>query len=402
MVSGRVLQGANAPWQRQTNRTSILQQLLTRGSASRHRLAEMTGLGASTISRITEDLIAEGLIVEIRPEIGTAGRQRRRVGRPPVDLDLHPGVYVLALHIGVVTAHMALVDLRVRVVARSRWPLSSDLAAEDALVALGQAALALAKEASAGVSQIVEVGVAPGGVVDSPWMILSHPRVGWSQVAARALVAEATGYPTALDASVRSIAMAGTWFGGATETENLAVLLVGNVVTCGLIINGELARGSAFGDGQVGHLRVGSEEVECSCGGRGSLEAAVRDDAFVAAAQGILGNACQFASDVYAAARTSNSDAQRLVAVRAAPIARALGIIDAVVKPELMILVGSSIVAGGDLQLAAIRRSLGEAGNTLRAIDPTRVRISRFGEDAIVVGAAALALERSYKSGVRY
>ncbi|MHB8556155.1 MAG: ROK family protein [Candidatus Dormibacteria bacterium] len=340
--------------------------------------------------------------MERRPEIGTAEGRRHQVGRPSVDLDLHPGVYVLALHIGVVTAHLALVDLRARVVARSRWPLSSELSAEDTLVALGRAALALAKEASVGDSQIVGVGVASGGVVDSSGMILSHPRLGWSQVAARAIVAEVTGYPTALDASVRSIAMAEAWFGDATETENLAVLLVGNVVTCGLIVNGELVRGSGFVDGQIGHLRVASEEVECSCGGRGCLEAAVRDDAFVAAAQSILGNECQSASDVYAAARIGNADARRLVAVRAAPIARALGIIDAVVNPGLMILVGSSMVAGGDVQLTAIRRSLGEAGNALRGIDPMRVRISQFGEEAIVVGPAALALERFYKIGMRY
>ena len=56
------------------------------GQPSRTEIAAATGLSNSTISTISADLIAEGILAEIRG--GEAGALKR--GRPQVALGLHP------------------------------------------------------------------------------------------------------------------------------------------------------------------------------------------------------------------------------------------------------------------------------------------------------------------------
>ncbi len=78
---------------RQRNRVRILSEIRRDPGISRRGLSELTGLTDASVSRITRDLIGDGLIVETE----TAGSHARR-GRPNVGLFLNPsGIAVLCL-----------------------------------------------------------------------------------------------------------------------------------------------------------------------------------------------------------------------------------------------------------------------------------------------------------------
>lgn len=400
MMMGMVPQGANRARKWQPNRPAMVQQRVMWGCVSRNQLPERTGLRASKSSRTAGDPMAEEPVAKRRPETDIVAGQRRQVGWFSVDVDVHTGVYVLALHWGGYRTFSiggpAQGSGRSEQVALERWVGSRGYAGR---VGRGGVGLGHGGEDWRPSDRWGRCGVGRRGrqLGDDP----EPSGVAWSQFPARVIVADVTGYPTALDASVRSIAMADAWFGDSSQTESLTVVLAGNVATCGWTVNGELVRDSGFVDGRIGHLRVGSEEVECSCGSMGCLEAGVRGDVYGVAAQSILGDEGQSARDVYAATRTGKAVARRLVAAGAAPIAWALGVIDAVVGRGLMILVGSRMIVCGAGELTAVRGSPGDVGNALRGIGPMRVRIARFGEEAIVVRPAALALDRFYKMGMR-
>jgi len=120
---------------------------------------------------------------------------------------------------------------------------------------------------------------------------------------------------------------------------------------------------------------------------RGALEEA-------AAADGILRTARRFGmrppltpERIFIAARRGNVAANRVVAAEAAMLGLAIATVTPVLDPELVIL-GGGIGRNGDLLVEPIERELRQ----LLPFRP-RVAVSALGEDAVLRGAVATALE---------
>src|SRR5689334_11614360 len=82
--------------QRRGNRERVVRALRERGALSRSALAEV-GLSRSTVSSVTEELLASGMIQEV---IG--GKDTRRTGRPPTLVALNGS---LGLTVGIEIAN---------------------------------------------------------------------------------------------------------------------------------------------------------------------------------------------------------------------------------------------------------------------------------------------------------
>lgn len=72
---------------RNRNRAQLLQTLRMRGTMSRQELSEVMDLTPASISRITKDLIAEGVCQEVSPQ-----RRESQNGRPNIGLQINPTV----------------------------------------------------------------------------------------------------------------------------------------------------------------------------------------------------------------------------------------------------------------------------------------------------------------------
>ncbi len=72
--------GGNKPYQRSMNRSYVLETLRRNPGAARRDIARSLGLDRSTITLITAELIAEGLLEETPQAIGPSGRGRPTVG----------------------------------------------------------------------------------------------------------------------------------------------------------------------------------------------------------------------------------------------------------------------------------------------------------------------------------
>jgi predicted NBD/HSP70 family sugar kinase len=93
------------------------------------------------------------------------------------------------------------------------------------------------------------------------------------------------------------------------------------------------------------------------------------------------------AKDVFDAARAGDAKALRVVDDEAVRVAQLLATITAVVDPEFIVL-GGGIGASADLLRPRIEKAL----SGLTPLE-TRVEESELGQDAIVLGAIATALE---------
>jgi predicted NBD/HSP70 family sugar kinase len=120
---------------------------------------------------------------------------------------------------------------------------------------------------------------------------------------------------------------------------------------------------------------------------RGALEEAAAAEAVVRTARelGLVG--ARTAERVFAAGRRRDPAAVRAIEVEASRLALAIASIAAVLDPEVVVL-GGGVARSGDLLIEPIEREL----HLLVPFRP-RIVVSALGDDAVLHGAVATALE---------
>ena len=81
------------------------------------------------------------------------------------------------------------------------------------------------------------------------------------------IITDQFGLPCKIDNDVKSATRAEMRWGVGLHTSDFLYINVGTGIAAGMVVNGQLIRGSHFNAGEVGHLRVGVPVgVKCSCG----------------------------------------------------------------------------------------------------------------------------------------
>jgi predicted NBD/HSP70 family sugar kinase len=364
------------------NRSLVLQTLYRSGELSRADLARATGLTRVTISDLVADLITAGLVIEL------GQRDEARPGKPATLLGINrTGHCIIGLDLsGAESFRGALLDLDGGVIERREARLDDATGTEalDRAVTLARQLVAAAR------TPLLGIGVGTPGLVDLGGVVLTAPNLGWTGVALRELLTEATGLPVfvANDANAAALAEltfgrveprvgdAGRAGGDARETAergNLMVVIAGHGVGAGLIIDGHPIVGSGSAAGEIGHVVVGTDGgLECACGKHGCLETWLAIPRLEAA----------IARDP--AGRDAVLDeAGRRLGIALAPVVAALNLAELVLSGPAHLLDGRLLAAA----VATLRsRTLDELHGDLK------LRMSALGEEIVMRGTAAMVL----------
>jgi glucokinase len=229
----------------------------------------------------------------------------------------------------------------------------------------------------------------------------------------RDLVAERTGLPAFVDNDANVAALAEHRFGAARGTQNAVMLTIGTGIGGGLILGGEIYRGSTGAGAELGHVAIQMDGPGCqgNCPNRGCIEALASGTALgregLAAAEGnpdsALGKLLAEGKEVGGKAVTVAAQGGDETAIGVFELSgRRLGVALAgfanIFEPETIV-IGGGVIAAGDLLLEPARREL--EARALRPMNRTPVVAAELGEDAGMIGAAAMArieLGRSEKA----
>ena len=86
------------------------------------------------------------------------------------------------------------------------------------------------------------------------------------------MISEGCGLPVTLENDANAAAVGEAWLGAARGTSASICVTLGTGVGGGIILDGRLWRGVDGTAGEIGHICVEPEGVQCGCGSRGCLE----------------------------------------------------------------------------------------------------------------------------------
>jgi predicted NBD/HSP70 family sugar kinase len=368
---------------RAINERTILDLIHGQGPLSRAQVARVSGLSKPTVSLAFGGLLDARLVREV-------GRTRGERGPTAVLYELNPMAgWVVGVDIGRKWVRAAIADIAGTIVAR-RDEHAKVSSAKSLIGQVGGIARRLAAEAGVQWSQVTHATLGSPGVFDPihGYVAMAPNLPGWGRSGLVQAVRDELGTNVSFENDVNLAALAEHTHGLGRNVQNFVFLSIGTGIGMALVLDGRLYRGAHGAAGEVAYMPFGKGDPRDPANRRrGAFEEA-------AAAAGIIRTARRLGmrppltpERIFLAARRGNATAARVVEAEAVMLSLAIATVTPVLDPELVVL-GGGIGRNGDLLVAAIEREL-------RQLLPFRpkVAVSALGEDAVVRGAVAIALE---------
>ena len=321
--------------------------------------------------------------------------------------------YVGAIDLGGTKVLAAIVAPDGRIVARAKKSTGKDATPAKVLDRLAETVRKAAQEAGIEVGQLRAVGLGAPGPVDADAGVLrTAPNLdGWKNVPIADELGARLGVPVGLDNDVRVAVMAEQAAGAGRGVANWIAIWPGTGIGGGVVLNGQLWRGTTGAAGELGHITVKAGGPRCGCGARGHLEALASRSAIVRylaerADKGHKTMLEKLAGDVDKsrsgdlAEAFQKGDKEVVRAIRRAAKYLAIGIASVAntLNPELVVVGGGLTEALGEPFVRLIEKELKGRPMTA-ATDALRIVTSQLGDDAGITGAALVARHRAAKAG---
>jgi glucokinase len=220
----------------------------------------------------------------------------------------------------------------------------------------------------------------------------------------RDLMRERLELPVFVDNDANAAALGEHRFGAARGTENAVMITLGTGIGGGLVLGGELYRGTTGAGAELGHTVVDLDGPRCqgNCPNRGCIEAVASGTALARegreaaerAPDSALGRALAVGEEISGktvtdAALDGDETAREVLALLGRRLGAAFSSFANTFDPEVIV-VGGGVVAAGDLLLDPAREEL--QARALPPMNRTPVAAAELGGDAGMVGAAVLAM----------
>jgi predicted NBD/HSP70 family sugar kinase len=252
------------------NRSAILNLIRRFGPVSQAELAQRSGLASSSVVNITRSLLRRGLVRAVGTGPSTGGR-------PPTLLELNPEAgYAIGVNIRFVEVECVLVDLVGDIVADTSLPPEGEDTAS-VVRTVREAVEQVMRLGSVDPGRVLGVGVGCPGVVRDGRTLVGTPEFpGWQEQPLADVLERALGLPVVLENNANLAALAEYRHGigrEGTVPDSLVYIYADHGIGSGLMIDGQLWRGSDGLAGEFGHTVIDVNGPPCVCGSHGCLEA---------------------------------------------------------------------------------------------------------------------------------
>jgi len=250
---------------------------------------------------------------------------------------------------------------------------------------------------------VTTVGVGAPGVIrmDMGVVVKSPNFPDWNNLPLRELLEKALHIPVFIENDANAAALGEQWRGAGRGIGSMILLTLGTGVGGGIVLNDKVWHGADGMAGEIGHMTLIPDGRSCTCGNTGCLE-------MYASARGIVQSYCEelgksipkplpvlkevTSENVYQAARNDDPIAQRVMKDMGRMLGIGIANLINIFNPQ-MIVIGGGVRDAWPLFISATREEIMKRAFQVPA-ERTEIVPSLLGDDAGVVGAAAVALQK--------
>ena len=315
---------------------------------------------------------------------------------------------VIGVDMGGTKILSAVIDAEGNILGTAKVPTKADKGASEVIDRIADCVQKAIDKSGVASDSIQAIGIgAPGPLDPETGIVIFAPNLGWRDVHLKTELETRTGFPTFVDNDVNVGTLGEHVYGAGQGVQNVVGIFVGTGIGGGIILQGELFHGASKTAGEIGHIIVKAGGPRC--GTRGCLEAIASRTAMTKQFQKAIlkkgkksviseltgGDLGAIRSGVLAKAIRLNDKLTLKVFKKVTKyLGIGIGSIVNFLNPEMIILGGGVVEALDDTFLDDIRAAAEKYAlpNTLSGV---QIVPAKLGDNAGILGAAALARQRS-------
>lgn len=380
-------------------RADIIKYLYYKNALSLTDLSKLTNKSLPLVTSIVNGLISEGFIIEQGLAPSTGGR------RASIYL-LNPNnkKFIVAVAMDQLITRLTIYDLSRKMVIPMQYlefNMSDESKDADVLVNFINKSI---QNSNINKKDIIGVGIGMPGFVNAELGVnLSYLPVK-SGLTLRDYLRKKIKLPVEIDNDSSLIALAELNFGEAIGLQNVMVVNIGWGTGLGMILSGQLYRGSSGYAGEFSHIPLSDSKNLCSCGKRGCLEVdtsllVMAEKAEKALSEGILSSMSELFKDKSKHPRDHFLDAVNaqdplaisILSKAGFQLGKGLATLIHILNPECIVLSGRGAKAGKML-LPSVQQAINEFCIP-RISGQTAIKLSTLTDEAELFAAASIIVE---------
>jgi glucokinase-like ROK family protein len=247
------------------NKSIVLDTIKKHSPISRADIAQSVGLNKGTVSSLVSELLEEDLIYESGPGLSSGGR------RPVMLLFNQIAGYSIGIDLGVNYLLGLLIDLNGNIINEKKINFNQ-LTFSQIQRHLFEMIDHLISSAPKSAYGIIGIGVGVPGIVSKSGEILLAPNLEWKHVHLKEIIESRYDVPVIIENEANAGAYGEKKYGISQNFDNIIYVSAGIGIGTGLILNGNLYRGSNGFSGELGHMVIKANGLKCRCGNMGCWE----------------------------------------------------------------------------------------------------------------------------------
>ena len=313
----------------------------------------------------------------------------------------------LGIDLGGTNIVAAVVNEKFEIVSEAKNPTLCPRPWKEILDDVAKTALEAAKMANLKMSDFPFVGIGSPGVISvETGTVIVAVNLGFDNVPLTEYLSKKLGIPVILENDANAAAWGEAVAGAARGTQNSVMITLGTGVGGGVIIGGKVFSGFNYAGTELGHIVIDYNGRQCTCGRRGCWETYSSATALVAMTKEKLDECARtgrktLMTDIVAqqgkingrtapdAMRMGDEAAKEVYDVYVRYLACGLTNIVNIFQPEVISL-GCGVSNEGQSLIDAILPIVRAEQYGGDVVELTQLRIAELGNDAGIIGAAAL------------
>lgn len=323
---------------KQNNIKLLLSALLEHRPISRVALAKQIHMSPTSITRITSNLISKGFVVE-------TDIQSQGVGRHAIMLDtVKNRAYALGIEVRSKSIRYALTNLHKEHIAVYTYQRKTSRCTMEQLAeVIYNEAMHFIESNNVSYEKITGIGVCIPGVVDNlNYIVEFSTQLGWKNADILSALQSLFNKPMLLENDSKARIVGEKCLHNVPDGVDSVLLIIGAGVSAAAISRGDIVRGFRNAAGEIGHIHLENDGIECDCGRKGCLQTRLSDKFLISTAR-TYDNTVNSLEDIVAAYNQGKSWAIDIINDLKHTFMLTLDIVESCYNPAVVIVSGSVV-----------------------------------------------------------
>ncbi|MGM0883850.1 MAG: ROK family protein [Bacillota bacterium] len=257
-----------------TIKKQVFDRIIRSGLVSKAELMKRLTVTSTSLTRLLEELLTDGLI--LASELG-----RSTGGRKPILYRVNPSHRaVFGLEISRFSSSIGLYDLNLKPLAFERWKMDDQMTPERLIGKITVLAEQMLNDCHIEREKVIGIGIGAVGPLSREDGIMLKPRYfpaeGWSNVAICERLEQKLGLPALLDNGANTAIIGEHWALRTEEVEHMLYVHAGVGLRTAMMSGGQIVRGAVDMEGSFGQMIIQTDGPRLGDEGNyGALEAMV-------------------------------------------------------------------------------------------------------------------------------